>query len=98
MAGTPSLSTRPHGPLKGDWASCFATHMHLDQLAMQDYLPDLDLASTHPGLMFIDDKVLTDNYPTTHGEEQICFVPFLSRGLGFPIHPFLRGIPEFHVI
>lgn len=30
--------------------------------------------------------------------EQVCFVPFLLRGLGFPIHPFLRGLLEFYGI
>ena len=77
MASAPGWSTRLHGPLKGDWESCSITRMQLDQLATQGYLPDLDLASIHPCLMSIDDQVLTDNYPTRHGGERICFVHFL---------------------
>ena len=26
----------------------------------------------------------------------MCFVPYLIRGLRFPIHPFLRGLLEFY--
>ena len=26
----------------------------------------------------------------------MCLVPYLVRGLGFPIHPFLRGLLEFY--
>ena len=28
--------------------------------------------------------------------ERVCLVPYLLRGLGFPIHPFLRGLLEFY--
>ena len=28
--------------------------------------------------------------------ERVCFVPFLLRGVGFPIHPFLRGLLEYY--
>ena len=28
--------------------------------------------------------------------EWVCLVPYLIRGLGFPIHPFLRGLLEFY--
>ena len=28
--------------------------------------------------------------------EWVCLVPYLLRGLGFPIHPFLRGLLEFY--
>jgi hypothetical protein len=31
-------------------------------------------------------------------EERVCFVAFLLRGLGFPIHPFLRSFLEFYRI
>jgi hypothetical protein len=41
---------------------------------------------------------LAENFPSPHGEERVCFVPFVLRGLGFPIHPFLRGLLEFYGI
>ena len=28
--------------------------------------------------------------------ERVCLVPYLLRGLGFPIYPFLRGLLEFY--
>ena len=28
--------------------------------------------------------------------EQVCFVPYLLRGVGFQIHPFLRGLLEYY--
>ena len=26
----------------------------------------------------------------------MCFVPYLLRGVGFPVHPFLRGLLEYY--
>ena len=34
--------------------------------------------------------------PSPSKGERVCFVPYLIRGLGFPIHPFLRGLLEFY--
>ena len=28
--------------------------------------------------------------------ERVCFIPFFLRGVGFPIHPFLRGLLEYY--
>ena len=98
MASAPGSSSRPHGPLKGDWASCSISRLRLNRLAVQGYLPASDLASTRPGLTSSDGQALAENHPTPHGEERVCFVPFLLRGLGFPIHPFLRGLLEFYGI
>ena len=41
---------------------------------------------------------MAENFPNPNKEERVCFVPFLLRGLGFPIHPFLRGLLEFYGI
>ena len=30
--------------------------------------------------------------PNPSPEERICLIPHLLRGIGFPIHPFLRGL------
>ena len=32
----------------------------------------------------------------THPGERVCLVPYLLRGLGFPIHPFLHGLLEYY--
>ena len=37
-----------------------------------------------------------DKFPNPSRGERICLVPYLLRGLGFPIHPFLRGLLEFY--
>jgi hypothetical protein len=57
-----------------------------------------DLAPTRPGLSSIDDQTLAENHPTPHGEEMVCFIPFLLRGLCFPSHPFIQGLLEFYGI
>ena len=41
---------------------------------------------------------MADNFPNPNKEERVCFAPFLLRGLGFPVHPFLRGLLEFYGI
>jgi hypothetical protein len=72
--------------------------MRLRRLEAQGYLPASDLTSTRPGLTSADGVALAENFPSPHGEERVCFVPFVLRGLGFPIHPFLRGLLEFYGI
>ena len=39
--------------------------------------------------------------PTPRPHERVVFLPHFLRGLGFPLHPFVRGImfyygPDFH--
>ena len=37
-----------------------------------------------------------ESFPSPLTGERVCLVPYLLRGLGFPIHPFLRGLLEFY--
>ena len=37
-----------------------------------------------------------ESFPNPPMGERVCFVPYLLRGLGFPIHPFLHGLLEFY--
>ena len=37
-----------------------------------------------------------ESFPNPSKGEWVCLVPYLLRGLGFPIHPFLRGLLEFY--
>ena len=37
-----------------------------------------------------------ESVPNPSKGERVCLVPYLIRGLGFPIHPFLRGLLEFY--
>ena len=39
--------------------------------------------------------------PTLESHERVVFLPHLIRGMGFPLHPFVRGLifyygPDFH--
>ena len=37
-------------------------------------------------------------FPTPHTDEAVVFEDYFWRGLGFPVHPFLRDLMEFWVI
>ena len=37
-----------------------------------------------------------ESCPNASKGERVSLVPYLLRGLGFPIHPFLRGLLEFY--
>ena len=37
-----------------------------------------------------------ENVPNPSKGERVCLVPYLIRGLRFPIDPFLRGLLEFY--
>ena len=37
-----------------------------------------------------------ESFPNPSKGERVYLVPYLLRGLGFPIHPFLRGLLEFY--
>ena len=44
------------------------------------------------------DDALAENFPNPSQGERVCFISFLLRGVGFPIHPFLRGLLEYYGI
>lgn len=96
MASDAGSSRRPHGPILGDWGSCVVSRLQLERFAVQGYLPDSDLAATRAGLSSVNGQVHAGSHPSPQKEERVCFVSFLLRGLGFPIHPFLRGLLEFY--
>ena len=89
---------RPHGHQEGDWQSCLVSHLQLSRLGMEGYLPLADLVSVRAGLASIGNDVLAENFPNPNKEERVCLIPFLLRGLGFPIHPFLWGLLAFYGI
>ena len=37
-------------------------------------------------------------FPTPHTDEAVVFEDYFWRGLGFPVHPFLRDLMEFWAI
>ena len=68
----------------------------MNKLEIQGYLPPADLVPVRAGLTSINDKALAENFPNTTEGERVCFVSFLLRHAGFPIHPFLRGLLEYY--
>ena len=98
MASAPGSSLCPHGPQEGDWQCCFVSHLLLSRLQTQGYLPLADLVSVRAGLYSVGNDAMAENFPNPNKEERVCFIPFLLRGLEFPIHPFLRGLLEFYGI
>ena len=48
------------------------------------------------GLAVYNSGEQAKNAPHPSKGERVCLVPYLIRGLGFPIHPFLRGLLEFY--
>ncbi|KAI4993826.1 hypothetical protein ZWY2020_008139 [Hordeum vulgare] len=98
MASAPGSSSRPHGSLHGDWASFSVSRLRLRKLEVQRYFPDSDLAPSRPGLTSANGEAFAQKFPTPNTMERVCFVPFLLRGLGLPIHPFLRGLLEYYGI
>ena len=69
---------------------------HLNKLQTQGYLPPVDLVSVRAGLTSLNGEALAENFPNLSKEERVCFVSFLLRGVGFPIHPFLRGLLVYY--
>lgn len=68
----------------------------LDRLSGADYLPLPEVAYARPGLIAIGQALSQESSPNPRENERLCFVPFLIRGLGFPIHSFLRGLLHFY--
>ena len=63
---------------------------------MQGYLPPVDLVPVRAGLTSFTGEALAENFPNPSEGERVCFISFLLRGVGFPIHPFLRGLLEYY--
>ena len=48
------------------------------------------------GLATYNGGAQTERSPNPSQGERVCLIPYLLRGVGFPIHPFLRGLLEFY--
>lgn len=75
---------------------CSLTQGQLDWLFNLGYQPPPEEAFDHPGLVAIDGDFVQERCPNPRENERVCFVPFLLKGLGFPVHPFLRGLLYFY--
>ena len=96
MASQCSSSSRPPSPQPGDWGRCLVPHSELVVLQTKRFLPPAFLVPVHSGLATYKGGKQTKSVPSPSKGERVCLVPYLIRGLGFPIHPFLRGLLEFY--
>ena len=95
MASIPSSSSRSD-PKKGEWERCSVSHSQLAKLQTQGFLPPADLVPVRAGLASFNGKTQAEDFPNPSAGERVCFVAYLLRGVGFPIHPFLRGLLEYY--
>ena len=96
MASAPSSSSRSHGLEKGNWERCSISHSQLVELQKQGFLPPANLAPIRAELIPFNNGAQAENFPNPSKGERVCFVPYLLRGVGFPIHPFLRGLLKYY--
>ena len=59
----------------------------LNRLVEAGVLPDRVTARWWP--------TLGEPFPMPHTDEAVVFEDYFWRGLGFPVHPFLRDLLEF---
>ena len=96
MAGQRSSSSRSPSPKPGDWERCFVPHSKLVMLQTKGFLPPAYMVPVRAGLATYNGGEQAESLPNPSKGEWVCLVPHLVRGLGFPIHPFLRGLLEFY--
>ena len=75
-------SSRAPSPQPGDWRRCLVPHN--------------ELVPVRAGLATYKGGKQEEATPSPSKGERVCFVPYLIRALGLPIHPFLRGLLEFY--
>ena len=91
MAGRRNSSPRPSSPKPGYWERCSIPHSELVTLQTKGFLPPAYMVPVRAGLAVYNGGEQAENAPNPSKGERVCLVPYLIRGLGFPIHPFLRG-------
>ena len=62
----------------------------LNQLVEAGILPDRATAGSW--------LALGESFPTPHTDKAVVFEDYFWRGLGFPVHPFLRDLLELWVV
>ena len=96
MADLRSSSSRPHSPKPGDWERCSVPHSRLVELQTKGFLPPAYMVPVRAGLATYNGGAQAESLPCPSMGERVCLVPYLLRGLRFPIHPFLHGLLEFY--
>jgi len=70
-----------------EWVPSLMREVEINGMVEADVLPDCVTAGWQPAY--------NEPYPMLHSDEAIVFEDYFWRGLGFPIHPFLRDLLEF---
>src|SRR3954471_23887161 len=96
MAGRRSFSSCSPNPKPGDWERCSVPHSKLVTFQTKGFLPPAYMVPVRAGLATYNGGEQAESLPNPSKGERVCLVPHLIRGLGFPIHPFLRGLLEFY--
>ena len=73
-----------------EWVPSRTKEAELNRLVEASVLPDRATAGWRPAL--------GEPFPTHHTDEVVVFEDFFWRGLGFPVHPFLRNLLELWVV
>ena len=73
-----------------EWVPSRTREAELNRLVEAGVLPDR--ATTGWRL------ALGESFPTLHTDEVVVFEDYFWRGLGFPVHPFLRDLLELWVV
>ena len=73
-----------------EWVPSRMGKAELDRLVMAGVLPDRVTAGWRPAS--------GEPFPMPNTDEAVVFEDYFWRGLGFPVHPFLRDLLEFWAI
>ena len=73
-----------------EWVPSCTGEAELSRLVEAGVLPDHATARWRP--------TLGEPFPTPHTDKVVVFEDYFWRGLGFPVHPFLRDLLELWVV
>ena len=96
MPSRRTSSSRSRSTKPGDWEKCSVPHSRLVELQTKGFLPPAYMVPIRTVLTTYNGGEQGESSPNPSKGERVCFVPYLLRGLGFPVHPFLRGLLEFY--
>jgi len=73
-----------------EWVSSVSNEVVLNQLVVDDVLPDRVTPGWRPAR--------GESFPTPRGDELVVFEHYFYRGFGVLIHPFLHGLIDYYGI
>ena len=96
MTGRRSPARRSPSSKPGDWEKCSIPHNRLIELQTKGFLPPAYMVPVRSGPATYNGEEQAERFPNPSRGERVCLVPYLLRGVRFPIHPFLRRLLEFY--